>query len=144
MARVPLSEREVRTQLRSARRRTERSRRTSPEAHAVRFDPAGRVVCIQLTNGAEVSLPASLVPGLKGASERALREVVVGPAGLGLRWERLDLDLSVASLVQLCFGAPLLLRAAGSAGGSARSPAKARAARLNGRKGGRPRTRAGR
>jgi hypothetical protein len=144
MARVALSEREVRTQLRSARRRTERSRRTSPEALAVRFDSADRAVCIQLTNGAQMSLPASLVPGLKGASVRELREVVVGPAGLGLRWERLDLDLSVASLVQLCFGAPLLLRAAGSVGGSACSPAKARAARLNGRKGGRPRTRAGR
>ena len=144
MARVALSEREVRTQLRSARRRTERSRRTSPVAQAVRFDSADRAVCIQLTNGAQMSLPTSLVPGLDGASVREVREVVVGPAGLGLRWERLDLDLSVASLVQVCFGAPLLLRAAGSAGGSARSPAKARAARLNGRKGGRPRTRAGR
>jgi hypothetical protein len=109
----------------------------------VRFDQAGRAVRIQLTNGAEMTLPAGLVPGLKSASERDLREVSVGPAGIGLRWERLDLDLSVAALVQLCFGAPLLLRAAGSAGGAVRSPAKARAARLNGKKGGRPRTRSG-
>jgi hypothetical protein len=139
MARAALTDREVLAQAKTARLRAERSRRTSPQAQAVRFDQAGRAVCIELTNGAVVTLPASLVPGLEGASERDLREVVVGPAGVGLHWERLDLDLSVANLVQVCFGAPLLLRAAGSAGGSARSPAKARAARLNGKKGGRPR-----
>jgi hypothetical protein len=63
----------------------------------------------------------------------------VGPAGVGLHWAALDADLSVAGLAAVAFGRRVLLRAAGAAGGSARSAAKADAARRNGAKGGRPR-----
>ena len=133
-----LSDRRVLEQMRAARIRAARMDRTSPRAETARYDSATGVLRIRLTNGAEVSFPTRLVAGLAGVSPRVLRTVAVGPSGLGLRWERLDLDLSVTALLQLCFGGRTLLRAAGSAGGSARSVAKARAARLNGKKGGRP------
>jgi hypothetical protein len=64
--------------------------------------------------------------------------VEVGPAGVGLPWDALDVDLSVVGLARLVLGSSALMRAAGSAGGSARSPAKAAAARKNGLRGGRP------
>jgi hypothetical protein len=71
--------------------------------------------------------------------DKELAEVKVGPAGASLRWERLDTDLSVATLASAALGATVLLRAAGSLGGCARTRAKKRAAHLNGMKGGRPR-----
>ena len=46
---------------------------------------------------------------------------------------------TVAGLARMVLGTQGLLRAAGSVGGAVRTRAKARAARLNGRKGGRPR-----
>jgi hypothetical protein len=133
-----LSDRRVLEQVHAARTRAARMDRTSPRAETARYEAATGLLRMRLTNGAEVSLPTRLVTGLEGVSPRVLRSVAIGPWGLGLRWERLDLDLSVTALLQLCFGGRALLRAAGAAGGSARSAAKARAARVNGRKGGRP------
>jgi hypothetical protein len=92
-----------------------------------------------LTNGAAFEVPIDLVPALTAASDIELAEVVVGPAGAGPRWKSLDIDLSVATLASAALGATVLLRAAGSVGGAARTRAKKRAARLNGMKGGRPR-----
>jgi hypothetical protein len=79
-----------------------------------------------------------LLQPLRDASDRDLAEVELGRAGVSLHWERLDVDLSVARLASTALGSPLLLRAAGSAGGSSRTPAKAKAARINGQRGGRP------
>lgn len=141
MARRTLTDSEILAQVPAARERAERALRTNPHAQKARFDRTRRSFHMVLTNGASFTVPVNLVDTLRDASDRELADVRVGPAGLGLRWERLDADLSVAHLAAVAFGAEILLRAAGAAGGSARTSTKARAARLNGLKGGRPRKR---
>jgi hypothetical protein len=94
---------------------------------------------VTLTNGVVLTVPADLIASLRHAADHDLGAVRVGVAGLSLRWEPLDEDLSIAGLAAVAMGRRLLLRASGAAGGSARTAAKARAARENGKKGGRPR-----
>lgn len=139
MAKHRISDTELLAQAPAAEARARRSLRTMPHAAAARYERTKRILRVELTNGTGFSLPISLVPELSKAPDAALAEVEVGAAGLGLHWERLDVDLSVAGLARLVLGAHTLLRAAGAAGGSSRSGAKAEAARANGRKGGRPR-----
>ena len=132
------SDAEVLAQSPAARERARQLRQHTPHAKTAYFDRAVRRIVVVLTNGASLVVPVGLVPVLRAASDKDLAEVVVGPAGVGLRWERLDADLTVASLARLALGAQVLLRAAGAAGGAVRTSAKARAARLNGLRGGRP------
>jgi hypothetical protein len=139
MAKRSLSDADVAAQIPIARKRAQRALRTTPHAKEARFERTHRAFRVLLSNGAAFTVPVALISGLKSASDQDLAHVEVGPSGVGLRWERLDADLSVAHLATLAFGADVLLRAAGSAGGSARSRAKVHAARANGLKGGRPR-----
>ena len=139
MAKHIVSDADVLAQVSAARRRAQRALRTRPHAKEAQYDRRSRSHHVVLTNGAAFAVPVDLVAGLEEASDTDLAHVAVGPAGVGLRWERLDADLSVAGLARVALGAEMLLRAAGSAGGAARSSAKGRAARLNGLKGGRPR-----
>lgn len=117
--------------------------RTEPRAAAAAFDPGTGRVRIDLTNGCVFEFPAELAQGLAGAAPEELAQVEVHPGGEGLRWERLDADLSVPGLLAGVFGGEgwmrQLGRRMGRKGGSARTASKARAARENGRKGGRPR-----
>ncbi len=122
-----------------ARGRARRALDREPHAAAVRYHRAGRRLLVHLTNGAALIIPIQLVRSLRDARDEDLGDVSVGPAGLGLHWERLDEDLSIAGLATVAFGSPTLVRAWGAAGGGARTAAKALAARRNGRKGGRPR-----
>ena len=138
MAKQMVSEVDVLAQIPAARQRARRALHTRPHATQARYDRSHRRLHIVLTNGSALVIPVDLVPALREASDKDLAAVLVGAAGVGLRWERLDADLSVAALAKAALGAHELLRAAGSAGGASRTPAKARAARLNGRKGGRP------
>lgn len=138
MAKHRISDAEILAQLPAAEARARRSLRTMPHAAAARYERQKRVLRVELTNGSSFSLPVSMVPELSKATDAALAEVEVGAAGLGLHWERLDVDLSVAGLARLVLGTRTLLQAAGAAGGLSRSSAKAEAARVNGRKGGRP------
>lgn len=141
MAKATISDAAVRAQIPAARRRAARLRASTPHARTAYYDREhGRVVVV-LTNDASLVIPAALVPRLRAASDEELSDIRVGPAGVGLRWERLDADISVSSLARLALGSSVLMRAAGAAGGSVRTAAKATAARRNGRRGGRPRTR---
>jgi hypothetical protein len=133
------SDKSILAQIPAAKARAERARRAEPHAAGVRYDARARLLHVDLTNGAGFHLPIACIPGLEQATENDLGVVQVGPAGIGLHWETLDIDVSVADLAQLVLGARTLLRAAGIAGGGVRSTAKAEAARRNGLKGGRPR-----
>lgn len=140
MAKHEVSDARVLAQIPAARRRAERLRQRVPHATRVWFVRAAGQIILELTNGSSLGVPVALIPGVKDASDRALADVQVLPGGIGIRWPALDADVSVVALARLALGAGVLLRAAGAAGGSARSAAKARAARLNGKRGGRPRT----
>ncbi len=118
-----------------------RAARTEPRAAKATYLAREQALQIELTNGAMLRVPVKLIPSLKGATARDIRAVEVLGRGGGLHWEGLDLDLSVPALVSSVFEGPKWLSELGRMGGRQSSEAKAAAARRNGRKGGRPRTR---
>lgn len=136
MAKRAGSDEAVLAQIPAARRR---ARATQPAASEVRYERVHRRLRITLTNGTVMLVPIALIPRLRGEADRDVATVAVGVAGISLRWERLDEDLSIAALAQLAFGRQILMRASGAAGGSSRTRAKAKASRANGLLGGRPR-----
>ncbi len=137
MAEHVIHDKDILAQIPAARRR---ARATHPVVAEARYDRAHRRLHVTLTNGAVLLVPIDLVASLRRATDRDLAEVSVGVAGVGVRWERLDEDLSLSGLARVVLGKQILLRASGAAGGSSRSTAKVEASRANGRKGGRPRS----
>jgi hypothetical protein len=132
---------ELDTSLRAAAAVGRRAARSEPRAAKAAYVDRTRSLAIDLTNGASFSIPVKLIPWLKGFPPRQLRTVEVLGRGGGLHWEALDLDLSVPALVASIFEGNTWMAELGRAGGRRSSPAKASAARKNGQKGGRPRTR---
>lgn len=113
----------------------------SREARAVDawFDAETGEVCILLSRGSRLCVPHHLIDGLQGAAPDDLNQIVVMPAGVALRWPELDVDVSVPGLAMEVFGTRIWMRELASRAGRSTSEAKRAAARLNGRKGGRPR-----
>src|SRR6266446_1390966 len=123
-----------------AERRGERSLRTEPRARAARYDRKTGRIQIDLTNGCSFAFPPRKAQGLERASDQELAQIEILGLGLGLHWERLDVDLSVPGLLAGLFGTKAYMdRQRAARAGSATSAAKAAAARRNGAKGGRPR-----
>ncbi|TAN05312.1 MAG: DUF2442 domain-containing protein [Rhodanobacteraceae bacterium] len=109
-------------------------------AVAARYDRRRARVVVSLNSGVEVAFPTKLAEGLADATPTDLAKIEITPSGLGLHWPNLDADLYVPGLLAGAFGGKQWMAAQlGATGGSARSKAKARAARANGRLGGRPR-----
>jgi hypothetical protein len=141
MATPEWAKKELRANFARASRAGQRAGKSEPRALRVAYLTQERALRVELTNGAAITLPVRLIPGLARATPRDLRAVRVLGRGGGLHWERLDLDLSVPALVSSVFAGRAWMAELGRAGGRASSAAKATAARRNGRKGGRPRTR---
>jgi hypothetical protein len=122
-----------------AERRGEAVSADEPRAASARYDAASGRVMVELTNGCGFLFPARSVQGLETATDDALAEVEVLGLGIGLHWEQLDVDVSVPGLLAGLFGTKAWMdRQRAARAGTARSPAKAEAARRNGAKGGRP------
>jgi hypothetical protein len=121
-----------------AKRRGERLMKVEPRARAARYDRKSGCVRVDLTNGCSFAFPARKAQGLERASDEDLAQVEI--LGLGLHWERLDVDLSVPGLLAGLLGTKAYMdRQRAAHAGSGTSAAKALAARRNGAKGGRPR-----
>ena len=113
---------------------------SEPRAKRARYDPKTRRVLVELTNGCSFAFPARRAEGLEDARDVELAEVAILGLGLGLHWERLDVDLSVPGLLAGLFGTKAWMdRERAARAGSATSLAKAAASRRNGARGGRPR-----
>jgi len=120
-----------------------RARRRSGYAVGVHYDPRTSRIVVDLNTGVELAFPPSLMEGLAGASPEKLADVKISPSGLGLHWPKLDADAYIPALLQGIFGSRRWMAAQlGAAGGRAQSEVKAASSRINGRKGGRPRTKA--
>jgi len=116
------------------------ARRAAGHALCARYDARACCLVIGLNNGVQMSVPVSLIQGLERATPAQLADIVISPSGLGLFWPCLDVDVYLPALLQGVLGTQSwMARQLGARGGAARSPAKALAARENGRKGGRPR-----
>jgi hypothetical protein len=123
-----------------ATERAERRRATQPMAVAARYDPDLDRVIIELSTGAKVEFPPRHAQGLEAARPSDLDVIEVSPSGFGLHFPKLDADLWLPALLDGVFGSRSWNAARlGARGGRVKSKAKARAARINGKRGGRPR-----
>lgn len=125
-------ERQNETAVREARE----ADRIEPRANSVRYDAQQGLLLVELRSGFVFGFPPERVSGLEGTTAKQLSAVRISPSGDGLHWDELNVDASLTGLMadglNLREWAPRFM-------GQARSEAKARAARLNGIKGGRPR-----
>ena len=103
------------------------------------YDATRDVIDLRFRSGGSMTIPRQIVPGLDDVPASALAAITVSPAGDGLSWPSLDVDVYIPGLVERAFGTRLFARATGQRGGRRLSKAKAAAARANGAKGGRPR-----
>ena len=136
MAKAKRTQGEFEQQNETAVREAREADRIEPRANAISYDANRGLILVELRSGFAFGFPPERVPGLEGASARDLADVRVSPSGDGLHWDDLNVD---ASLTGLMAGALNLREWAPRFMGQARSEAKAKAARLNGMKGGRPR-----
>lgn len=119
----------------SANGAAERAR--SPIPASARFDVASGRIVVDFTNGAAFMVPARAIQGLETATDEQLADVeLLGETGL--HWESLDVDFTIAGLMNGIFGNAKFMEAQ-RRGGQSRSKAKVEASRANGAKGGRPR-----
>ena len=109
-----------------------------PVARAARYDSRRGSIVIALERGCEFSFPTALAEGLADAPRSKLAKIKISPSGLGLHWPLLDADLHVPALIEGVFGSRRWMQQIGKLGGSSRSAAKSKAARANGKRGGRP------
>lgn len=109
-------------------------------ARGAYYDAQARKVVVSLPGEMQLTFPPHAVQGLDKASEDDLRSIELVDDGLGLRINRLDVDVSIPGLLKGLRGSPSWMAShLGRAGGSASSLRKAEASRENGRMGGRPR-----
>jgi hypothetical protein len=118
--------------------RTHEADRVEPRAEGATYDRDRGLVLVILPGGFAFGFPPGAVEGLQSATAQELSQVRISPSGDGLHWDSLDVDVSLTGLMMRALNlrewAPRIL-------GQIRSEAKARAARKNGLKGGRPRIR---
>ena len=126
-------------QIPGARTREARERESGRRAVAVSYDRRTRRIMMELTSGFVFGFPANAIPALADATAAQLARVELSPGGSALHWEELDADLSVAGLLLASVERSERLSELARLAGSTSTPAKARAARANGKKGGRPR-----
>jgi len=125
------------SQLKQARAKSDDILEHGPVAVAARYR-AGMIL-VTLNSGVEVRFPINLAQALEGRSSKELSDIQIEARGHGLHWPKLDVDLYLPNLLQGVLGTRKRMMAIGRLGGSATTPAKAKASAENGKLGGRPR-----
>ncbi len=110
MASRRLSDAEILAQVPAARVRERRERKQGLRASAARYDRAAGRVVLELTNGYSFAFPVAAIPALQSASPSTLATVEIDPSGGALRWDSLDVDLSVPGLLLGAVGVDERLR----------------------------------
>jgi len=133
---VPASDEAFALQNEAAVREAREAGCVEPRAERVSYDAERGLVLVELKSGFVFGFAPERVSGLAGAGREALEAVRISPSGDGLHWDGLDAHVSLTGLMEHALNlrewAPRYL-------GAIKSEAKARAARENGAKGGRPR-----
>lgn len=138
MAERRLADAEIMAQIPAARAREARERKRGLRAVSAKYHRATRRVVLELTNGYSFAFPVGAIRALDRATRTQLASVEIDPSGSALRWDSLDVDVSVPGLLLSALGVEERLRHLASLAGRVSTDAKARAARANGLKGGRP------
>jgi len=130
----------LRAQFAAAREADALADLTEPRAREVFYDErTGRIV-VELKLGGAFAFPPDMYPELAARTPQELARVESSPSGEGLCWDEIDVHIETAGVLVDLLG-PSMFRAFASVGGKSRSERKAAAARANGARGGRPRTR---
>lgn len=111
-----------------------------PRAVQINYLAPMHVFVLKLNDGTFHAIPKNKLQGLQDANVKQLSNIELLGDGTGLSWPDLDVDLYVPALLKGIFGTRQWMANIGRRGGSARSEAKKLASRVNGVKGGRPRT----
>jgi len=125
--------------LQAAERRGRARRSAGPTIAAAWYDADRRLLQSQMRDGIVLGVPVDRFPSLAAFDEVALQRLCVAPSGLLVLWEDPDADVSIEEILGHALSSPGMLRELARAAGRVRSEPKARAARANGEKGGRPR-----
>jgi hypothetical protein len=134
-----LTDEDLDAAIRKAQAAGREAERTEPRARSARYNPRTGRIELELRNGCTFAFPVEKTQGLKGAPPKLLNEVEVIGDGYALRWETLDVDYTVPGLLAGRLGTKHWIASVlGASGGRSKSPAKVRASRENGRRGGRP------
>lgn len=123
----------------TAQSRGQTRRLAGPSIAAAWYDAERRLLLSQLLDGVVFGVPVDRFAALATFDDDALCRLRVAPSGLLLLWEDPDADVSIDELLAHALSSPGMLRELARAGGRVRSEPKARAARANGARGGRPR-----
>lgn len=126
-------------ELEQARQRGEEADRIEPRAEHISYDPRRKRLVISLRRGALVAIPIDRIKWLRSATARQLRDVYADQFGDAVISDELDMHISLKGLLRDLVGLTGAAAMMGSEGGKSKSPAKASAARANGKRGGRPR-----
>lgn len=115
--------------------------RDEPRVTAVEYKPGPGLdlLVLHLSDGRRHVIPRENVQGLASATRKQIARIEILGNGTGLHWPALDLDLYVPNLLRHIYGTKRWMAHIGRSGGSAKTAAKKKASRANGRKGGRPR-----
>jgi hypothetical protein len=97
------------------------------------------LLIVALSNQRRLVLPVEDLQELGGATHEQLRNYELLGHGTGIYFPELDVDLYVPALIEGIYGNRRWMAQLGKKGGTAKTEAKRRAARINGAKGGRPR-----
>ena len=123
----------------AANQRMEKLRERHSYAVKAYYDRARNRVVIELANGIEFAFDPHRAQGLEYATPADLADIRISPSGLGLHFPKRDADFYIPSLKE---GIPSTRKEIashlGAKGGRAKTPAKVRASRENGKLGGRP------
>jgi hypothetical protein len=114
----------------------------APRVVAARYDRRlGRVV-LALSSKVDVMFAPGDAEGLEKATPAELEKIEISPSGFGVHFPKLDADLYVPALLEGFLGSRKWMASRlGATGGLSRSVAKRKAAKKNGKLGGRPKKR---
>lgn len=132
------SEAALLAEIAQAKTTAQQSESTEPCAKNAYYDGDRQLMVIELINGAIFSFPPHLAQGLQQATPEELNDCWLDASGLSIHWESLDVDFSLIGLMTGIFGTQAWMQEIGRRGGQSKSSAKQKAARANGKKGGRP------
>lgn len=123
----------------AARQRAAATRNAFPVVVSVHYDRRVARIVISLASGLEVAFSPKHAQGLEHAHPADLADIEITPSGLGLHFPHLDADLYLPALLDGFLGSKRWMASEiGKMGGKMSTEAKAKAARENGRLGGRP------
>ena len=113
-----------------------------PLATGVRYRRTNRKLEVEYENGVTLSVPVGIIQELHsvdGISQADLSDVRIWAGGRSIFFPRIDVSIWTPALLKGVFGTKAWMRELARGMASITSPAKAAAARENGKKGGRPR-----